>query len=243
MRRLFLMAILASMTMPLMAQHIHVSTVNTSLVLDARQGGSLRFVYYGQRLNDPEQVFSDGRHTLDAYPAYGMQTQHETALSVVHTDGNMTLDLVVEGSETRNESNATVKVVRMKDKFYPFYVNVCYRTYSDKDIIETWAEYSHKEKGTVRLTQFASAYLPIRYGQVWISHLYGTWANEGRLDAEPLKHGMFVIQNKDGVRNSHTSHSEVMFSLDGKPQENHGRVIGAALCYSGNYICSDIRRS
>ena len=55
MRRLFLMAILASMTMPLMAQHIHVSTVNTSLVLDARQGGSLRFVYYGQRLNDPEQ--------------------------------------------------------------------------------------------------------------------------------------------------------------------------------------------
>ena len=131
MRRLFLMAILASMTMPLMAQHIHVSTVNTSLVLDARQGGSLRFVYYGQRLNDPEQVFSDGRHTLDAYPAYGMQTQHETALSVVHTDGNMTLDLVVEGSETRNESNATVKVVRMKDKFYPFYVNVCYRTYSD----------------------------------------------------------------------------------------------------------------
>ena len=26
-----------------------------------------------------------------------------------------------------------------------------------------------------------------------------------------------------------------MFSLDGKPQENTGRVIGAALCYSGNY--------
>lgn len=26
-----------------------------------------------------------------------------------------------------------------------------------------------------------------------------------------------------------------MFSLDGKPQENTGRVIGAALCYTGNY--------
>ena len=26
-----------------------------------------------------------------------------------------------------------------------------------------------------------------------------------------------------------------MFSLDGRPQENTGNVIGAALCYSGNY--------
>ena len=162
------------MTMPLMAQHINVSTNNTSLILDAHQGGGLQFVYYGQHLNEreTEQLFSDGRQHLDAYPAYGMQTQHETALSVVHSDGNMTLDLAVEAIETRSEANATVKVVKMKDKYYPFYVNVCYRTYPDKDIIETWTEYSHKEKGTVKLTQFASAYLPIRYGQVWLSHLY-----------------------------------------------------------------------
>ena len=46
---------------------------------------------------------------------------------------------------------------------------------------------------------------------------------------------MKVIKNKDGVRNSHTDHAEVMFSLDGRPQENTGNVIGAALCYSGNY--------
>ena len=46
---------------------------------------------------------------------------------------------------------------------------------------------------------------------------------------------MKIIKNKDGVRNSHTAHAEVMFSLDGKPQENTGNVIGAALCYTGNY--------
>ena len=44
-----------------------------------------------------------------------------------------------------------------------------------------------------------------------------------------------MIKNKDGVRNSHTAHAEVMFSLDGQPRENSGRVIGAALCYGGNY--------
>ena len=52
---------------------------------------------------------------------------------------------------------------------------------------------------------------------------------------EPLEPGMKVIKNRDGVRNSHTAHAEVMFSLDGKPQENYGNVIGAALCYGGNY--------
>lgn len=85
------------------------------------------------------------------------------------------------------------------------------------------------------LNQFASAYLPIRRGNVWLSSLYGSWANEGRLAQEALEPGMKVIKNKDGVRNSHTAHAEVMFSLDGQPQENSGNVIGAALCYTGNY--------
>ena len=77
--------------------------------------------------------------------------------------------------------------------------------------------------------------LPIRRGDVWLSHFYGSWANEARLVEEPLTPGQKVIVNKDGTRNSHTDHGEVMFSLDGKGQENAGQVIGAALCYSGNY--------
>ena len=125
--------------------------------------------------------------------------------------------------------------VSMKDKVYPFYVDVCYRAYNDVDIIETWTEIRHDEKGEVALNQFASGYLPIRRGTVWLSSLYGAWANEGRLLQEPLEPGMKVIKNKDGIRNSHTAHAEVMFSLDGRPQENTGATIGAALCYGGNY--------
>lgn len=55
------------------------------------------------------------------------------------------------------------------------------------------------------------------------------------MEEEPLTHGMKIIKNKDGLRNTHTAHPEVMFSLDGKPRENEGRVIGAALEYPGNY--------
>ena len=52
---------------------------------------------------------------------------------------------------------------------------------------------------------------------------------------EPLTAGLKVIVNHDGVRTAMDDRAEVMISLDGKPQENSGRVIGAALCWTGNY--------
>ena len=123
----------------------------------------------------------------------------------------------------------------MRDKSYPISLDINYRTWPEEDVIETWVDIKNNGKGTVTLNRFMSGYLPVRYGDVWLSSLYGSWANEGRLNQEPLRHGVKMIKNKDGVRNSHTSHAEIMLSLDGKPMENTGRTIGAALCYSGNY--------
>jgi len=194
-------------------------------------------VYYGNKLSETDvaTINQTGSDNYSAYPVYGLGGASEAALAVKHADGNMTLQMTVTDVKTNQEGNANITIVKMKDKVYPFFANICYKAYQDVDIIEVWTEISHQEKNPVLLNQFASAYLPIRRGEVWLSHLYGSWANEGRLAQEPLKPGMKIIKNKDGVRNSHTAHAEVMFSLDGKPQENTGNVIGAALCYSGNY--------
>ncbi len=216
---------------------VHVSTYKTSLVLDAVPGQRLNILYYGDRLSDADiaglQVA--GAYNMDAYPAYGMKGDAETALAVTHADGNMTTVLVVDGVDRTADGGATTTEIRLRDTVYPFYVSIFYRTYDDAEIIETWTEIENREKKPVLLTEFCSGFLPIRTGNVWISHLYGMWANEARLVEEPLNQGMMTIKNKDGVRNSQTSHAEVMFSLDGKPDERHGRVIGAALCYGGNF--------
>ena len=164
-----------------------------------------------------------------------MQCPSEAALGVTHSDGSLATELLVETVSQSIENGAQITRVRLKDTVYPFYVTICWRAYQDVDMIETWTEIENLEKKPVTLTRFDSGFLPVRRGEVWLSHLTGTWANEGRLVQEPLNAGVKLIKNKDGVRNSHTSHAEVMFSLDGKPQENTGRVIGAALCYSGNY--------
>lgn len=238
MKQFFLLAgasILA--TNALFAQNICISTPNTSLVLKAQKGGELKYLYYGNKLSetDFENIEQAGNCNHNAYPVYGMNCPGEVALSVKHADGNMSTQMSVVDVETYKEEQTTVTSIKLKDNVYPFYIDVYYKAYSDVDMIETWTEISHTEKKPVLLTQYSSAYLPIRRGNVWLSHLYGSWANEGQLAQEQLEPGMTVIKNKDGVRNSHTSHSEVMFSLDGKPQENKGRVIGAALCYTGNY--------
>lgn len=222
---------------PATAEIVNISTPNTSLILDAEKGGALKIMHYGERVSDADiaNLKEAGAINRDAYPVYGILPQGEAALSVTHADGNMTTDVEVLDVRKSKVGDADVTTVMMRDKVYPFDLNVNYKTYPGNDVIETWVDVRNNEKGTVKLNRFMSGYLPIRYGNVWMSQLYGTWANEGRVSENPLTHGVKMIKNKDGVRNSHTAHSEVMFSLDGKAQENTGRVIGAALCYPGNY--------
>lgn len=222
----------------IMAETVHISTPATSLVIEATNGAPAKFLYYGAALHasDVENLSSSGAADINAYPVYGLHPEGEAALSAIHTDGNMTLDMEVTGVSTANEPNgAIVTSIAMKDKVYPFNIVLKYRTFPGENIIETWSEVSHSERGTVTLNRFMSGYLPLRHSNVHVSQLYGTWADEAQVEEAPLPHGVKIIKNKDGLRNSHTAHGEVMISLDGPANEHSGRVIGAAIEYSGNY--------
>ena len=236
MKRIILISALLCASLAAMSQ-VRVTTPETEMVLKADAGSDLKVLYYGARLSDADVAGLEaaGAAWVDAYPAYGFHCAGEASIGVTHADGNMSTVLKVDTVSQSQENGAQITRIRLKDTVYPFYVTVCYKAYQDVDMIETWTEIENLGKKAVTLTRFDSGHLPVRVGDVWISHLHGTWAAEGRLTQEPLERGMMVIKNKDGARNAHTDHSEVMFSLDGKPQENAGRVIGAALCYSGNY--------
>lgn len=219
-------------------RNILISTKNTSLLFAAQNDGDLRFAYYGDKITtDQINQIHDIWAGLNrpAYPTFGSEYSSATALQVVHLDGNMTLDLIVKDVTTKNVENGEQTVVTLRDKHYPFEVKMNYKAYNNSDIIEMWAEISHAEKKAVVLKRFDSGCMPIRRGDVWISHLHGSWIAESDVTSEPLKPGMKTIKNMDGARNGQGDHAEVMFSLDGRPQENTGRMIGAALCWSGNY--------
>ena len=234
MKKLFFFALLMAGVQTASAEQVVVQTKNTTMVLNVDEGKQPQYVYYGAKLSDNDLQHMQRTHggRMDAYPAYGMNCPAEAALAMTHADGNLSTALIATGDV---EQEGAITRIRMKDPVYPITVDLCYMARPEVDMIETWTEIKNGEAKTVTLTQFASICLPIRRGNVWLSSFYGSWGNEARLCEEPLTPGEKVIKNKDGVRNSHTAHGEVMFSLDGKARENSGDVIGAALCYSGNY--------
>ena len=236
-KKILLLVLVAGISLVAWSKQLLVETPHMSLVINAEEGSVPEYVYFGAKLSAQDvsnlpKPLADGR--MDVYPAYGMNAPAEPAFAMKHADGSMATQLIVTGSESWGEGNATLTIIHTADKVYPVKVDIIYKVYNDVDMIETWTEIQSGEKAAT-LTRFASGMLPVRRGEVWVSHLYGSWANEGRLVEEPLTPGELIIRNNDGIRNSHTDHGEVMLSLDGKASENFGDVIGAAICYSGNY--------
>ncbi len=234
---LFLLAASASLS----AEDLLINTKNSTLLLRAYQGKELFFDYYGPRIDAAE---AKQIHTLGlavgkvAYPTFNGVTGTEPALAVEHTDGALSLTLKVKSvSEEPSEGGKTWKI-STGDDVYPFSVDIFYRTYEDEDIIETWQEISHREKGEVKLLKYASCQIPLRSGDVWILHESGDWGRERDITVQPLLDGEIAVCNRDGVRNSQQDVAEIMLSLDGEPREQEGRTIGMTLEWSGNFKIS-----
>ena len=185
MKKLLFFALLTATAHTAMAEQVTVQTKNVTMVLNVDEGKQPQYAYFGAKLSDYDLqslpslgVFGRG----DAYPAYGMNCPAEAALAITHADGNLSSVLLATGVERQGD----VTRIHMKDPVYPITVDLCYKAYQDEDMIETWTEITNSEAKPVTLTQFASICLPIRRGNVWLSHFYGSWANEARLVEEPV---------------------------------------------------------
>ena len=216
---------------------VSIETPNTMLLLYAREGQDLRMAYYGPRVTSLQELRDAGADlNASALPAFGTVDMVQLpALQVLHADGDLNLELKVEDYEVKAESASKTHIFTMQDKLQPVTVKVFYKAYNRVDIIETWTEIENAEKKAITLKRYDSGHLVLRQGDVWITHMHGNWAAETEPTSEPLTGGVKTIRNTDGTRNAHLDAPEVMVSLDGRPQENSGRFIGAALCWSGNF--------
>ncbi|MBQ7258892.1 MAG: alpha-galactosidase [Paludibacteraceae bacterium] len=237
--RLVAVLIIASMGLlrPVLAASYTLRTPNTQLILSAEQGQDLQLLYYGDKSATIEDLTNANANANAALPAFGtVDMVVLPALQVQHADGDLNLELVVQSVEPlplQGESEGAC--ITLRDKLQPVTVRVFYKAWHNVDIIETWTEIVHQEKKPIVLKRFDSGTLTIPNGDNWLLHLHGDWAAEATPTVEPITRGVKTIRNTDGARNAHLDAPEVMISLDGKPQENNGRVIGAALCWSGNY--------
>ena len=230
---------------PLLSKDYLISTPRTSLLITANEGEKSKMQYYGVSITPVQiqNIYDAGlAFEADSYPAFGLQTVGEKAVAITHADGNMSLDLGVDNVKQYGIDDGEILEVLLKDKIYPVWVKQCYKAYKGTDIITTWVEIGNAGKKPVTLFQFASAYLPMSRGDNWLTH--GSWGAEHTMDEEKLTNGQKVIANKDGLANTETDNPSFMLSLDGRPQEESGKVFGGVLAWSGNYkLKLDVRNT
>lgn len=125
-RNLFFLISVWLLSTLLSAQNVTISTPHTQLLLSGtkrRYTGTtvLRLTH----LRADIRSICETARRRNAYPVYGMGYPCETALSVRHADGNLTLQMAVIGvKETRlTKENATLTVIELKDKC-TFLVNI-----------------------------------------------------------------------------------------------------------------------
>lgn len=216
---------------------IEMSTKNNTLLVSAKKGEAPLLLYYGSKLQTPQdRQFSMGKLRAPLYPAYGLVCQDEYAIQATHTDGNMSLDLVVESVEQSDEKNAgQLTTIRLKDRVYPFFVDLFFRTFPEQDIIETWSEIQHNEKKDVVLGKAASAAISLPTSRYWVSQFNGRWACETYLSESEMMRGVKLIANKEGIHNSGSDNPSVIVSIGAPVAEDHGDVFAGTLAYVGNY--------
>lgn len=223
----------------LYAKDYLISTPNTSLLITAEPGEKSKFQYYGCRISekDIQGVYDCGlAFGQETYPVFGLNTPGERAMAVTHSDGNMSLDLIVEEVKQYITDEAVIMEIGMKDCIYPFFLKQIYKAYKGTDIISTWVEVENRGKKAVTLYRFASVFMPIPRGDNWMTHFHGFWGAECTQEEEKLTNGQKVISNKDGLANTEMDNPSFMLTMDGKPQEESGHVLGGTLAWTGTYL-------
>ncbi len=220
---------------PAASQTVVIGAAHTSLVFKVGKDGRVRQCYYGKAL-DGQGVEAVQLTELDAFPAYGKAYVNEPALRVTHADGNLTTELVYSGVETAAAGKGIeITRIRLKDSYYDFSVTLCFKAYTDSDVIEQWTEFVHGEKKAVTVFDFASSQLAVRDGSYWLTSFYGNWAAEMNMKEQQLSEGTMVLDSRLGVRTNQFAHACFLIGLDGPAKEDHGTVIGGTLAWPGSW--------
>ena len=180
---------------------------------------------------------------LAGYLAFGQLVPHgqqeivkHAGLQVIHADGAVTLRLMETGREEKLEGAAKLVAIRMKDKHYPFEVVRYVRSWNDCDAVETWVEIRHSESGPVKLIQadsFASR-VDAKESVVKVLSLAGKWAWEANVRESEVAAGQSVqLLSRAGTRDAWESNAGMMVSFGMNVDEEHGKVLGVALEWTG----------
>lgn len=223
---------------------INLQTADLSMILMVGKDSLLYFQHFGRKIGDAspfldKQTYRRVDYGTDphAYYASGGTGYREPALRVTHSDGDLNTELAYLGHQQKilAAGNVTETTIALQDKKQSLLVELVIRAYMRENVFTQRVVIKNMQKGSVILHNFYSSYLPLRAKRYYLTSFHGAWAQEMFMEESPLNHGIKTIENKMGVRTTHTENPSFLLSLDTPLNEHAGDVIGGALAWSGNY--------
>ncbi len=217
---------------------ILISTQNTALVYTTNAKKQLTQLYLGQSLTNTSDYPLKKPNNLPAIITQGSGPVREPSLGVLHADNNPSLELQYINHNTKTEGNIQITQIQLKDPQYPFYVTLHFKAYKNENVIEQWTEIKHQEKKAVTLKHFTSAFLQLSSKNYYLTHFFGDWANEMRMEETLLPEGIHHIESKLGTRATNFDLPSFMLSVDQPADEENGKVLAGTLAWSSNFKLS-----
>lgn len=224
---------------------IPVETNDFAIVFETDARQRLHTVYTGKKPQDPsvyplisrQYFYPDANAGIynSAYTPSGTWSLSEPALQVTHHDGNASTELVYKTVTTKEEDAARHTIITLADPVYQFTVELHFRAWPAKNVLETWSEIVHTEKAAVTLHKYASANLYFNNDAYYLTHFQGEYLRELQPAEERLSQGMKVIESKLGTRTMLLGSPNFILSLDHPAAEDNGTVLLGQLAWTGNY--------
>lgn len=215
---------------------ISISTAHSALSLGVESDGRLYEIGFGKKVENVSLPKKKPDRDWEMLPPYGNGYILEPAIQATHADGNTSTDLIyVKHETTPVDSNISLTTIQLKDRFYPFYVNVYFKAYAKEDVIQEWTDIHHDEDGAVTLYRFSSSSPEIFAREYWLTQFHGDWSREAEIREERLTEGTKILDSKIGVRASQYRIPSFILALNGPAREEEGEVFGGSLEWSGSY--------
>lgn len=217
----------------------NIQSKNTSYVFGVDNEGLLRHLYWGKKIEDTEEFdmpilvevsTNDPVYeiTKEEYPVYGSLRYKEHCLKATFADKSRELVYKYDCYEiTDNEL-----VIKLKDTYYEFNINLHYKVYDEYDLIERYVSIKNNSKDIIEIEKIHSGQLHIPYEDLNFSNVHGHWGAEQQRFVQKVNYGKIVIENRRGI-SSHNHNP--YFILDKNATETTGEVFFGALKLSGNF--------
>jgi alpha-galactosidase len=175
--------------------------------------------------------FEGGAYDVEELPVDGGARFGVPSLQVRFPDGTRALELAYAGHDIAGGR----LTLRLRDRYYPFEVDLHYQVHPDTDVIERWTTIRHTGDGApVEVLRADSANWPVPPRDGYrLRHVTGHWSGESQLERVPVTRGETVLTSRRGTTGHHAN---PWLTLDaGDASEEHGEVWSVALAWSGTW--------